>query len=157
MALESGSKAPGFISETDDGKKITLEEFHGKWVVLYFYPKDDTPGCTKEACGFRDNFARISSVGAVVLGVSPDKADSHAKFKNKFDLNFPLIADPDKTICNSYEVYGEKNMYGKKVFGLIRSTFIIDPEGIIRQVYKNVKVEGHVDQVIKKLGELINA
>jgi thioredoxin-dependent peroxiredoxin len=155
MALEAGTKAPGFNAETDDGKKISLDEFIGKWVVLYFYPKDDTPGCTKEACGFRDNFARITSVGAAVLGVSPDNTDSHAKFKSKFDLNFPLISDPDKAICNAYDVFGEKTMYGKKIFGLIRSTFIIDPQGIIRHIYKNVKVEGHVDQVIAKLGDLI--
>ncbi|MBX3043394.1 MAG: thioredoxin-dependent thiol peroxidase [Candidatus Kapabacteria bacterium] len=154
MALEIGVIAPEFTAETDGGRKISLSDFKGKWVVLYFYPKDNTSGCTKQACSFRDNMERITSLDAVVLGVSPDKVKSHDNFKEKFNLNFVLIADPEKDICNSYDIMGEKSMYGKKYLGVVRSTYIISPEGIIAEVFSNVKVDGHVDAVIAKLQEL---
>ncbi len=154
MALEIGQKAPLFSAEIDGGNKISLSDYLGKWIVLYFYPKDNTSGCTKEACEFRDNMERITSADAVVLGVSPDNVKSHNGFIDKFSLNFNLIADPEKTICNLYEVMGEKSLYGKKYFGVIRSTFIIDPKGEIQDIFSNVKVDGHVDKVISKLIEL---
>lgn len=151
MALEPETKAPDFEAATDGGSSVSLSDFTGKWVVLYFYPKDMTPGCTQEACDFRDNMERITSFGAVVLGVSPDQTDSHEKFIDKYALNFRLIADTDKKICESYDIFGKKTMFGKSVFGLIRTTYIIDPDGIIKHVFSNVKVSGHVDNVIKKL------
>jgi thioredoxin-dependent peroxiredoxin len=155
MALEIGAKAPDFSAETDGGSSIKLSDYSDKWVVLYFYPKDDTSGCTKEACSFRDNMERVTALGAVVLGVSPDKVNSHNKFKEKYDLNFSLIADPDKEICNSYDIMGEKSMYGKKYMGVVRTTYIIAPNGNIASVFSNVKVDGHVDAVMAKLNELI--
>jgi len=154
MSIEIGNKAPAFTAETDGDGKLSLTDFKGKWIVLYFYPKDNTSGCTKEACEFRDNMERITSSGAVVLGVSPDNVKSHNNFKEKFDLNFNLLADPEKEICNLYGVIGEKSLYGKKYLGVIRSTFIIDEKGIIAFKWTNVKVEGHVDEVINKLSEL---
>ena len=153
MAFEIGSEAPGFDSVNDFGEPINLEQFKGNWVVLYFYPKDNTSGCTKEACSFRDNYERITSIGAVVLGVSPDGAKSHEKFKTKFELNCTMIAYTEKKICDLFNVIGEKSMYGKKYMGVIRSTFIIDPEGIIRFIFSNVKVDGHIDDVINKIIE----
>jgi peroxiredoxin Q/BCP len=154
MALNKSSLAPVFIAETDEGNKISLNDFVGKWIVLYFYPKDNTPGCTQEACDFRDNMERITSVGAIVMGVSPDSAKSHAGFKTKQNLNFSLIADPDKNICNLYDVMGEKSMYGRKYLGVIRTTYIISPKGEIAEVISNVKVKGHVDEIIETLKAL---
>ena len=154
MALEKGVKAPDFSAEIEGGDKITLNEHLGKWIVLYFYPKDNTPGCTKEACAFRDNMERIVGQGAMVLGVSPDNPASHDKFKDQHDLNFSLISDPDKAICEKYDIIGEKKMFGKSYKGVIRTTYIIDPEGMIAHKWSNVKVNGHVEQVIKKLKEL---
>ncbi|MDQ1265538.1 MAG: thioredoxin-dependent peroxiredoxin [Bacteroidota bacterium] len=154
MNIEIGAKAPEFKALSDDGSDFSFSDFLGRWVVLYFYPKDDTPGCTREACGFRDNMERITSIGAAVIGVSPDSSSSHIKFREKFDLNFTLLSDTDKAICNLYGVIGEKKQYGKTYLGLIRSTFIIDDKGIVRHVYSNVKVDGHVDSVIKKIEEL---
>ncbi|MFA6571130.1 MAG: thioredoxin-dependent thiol peroxidase [Bacteroidota bacterium] len=155
MALNIGTKAPDFKSQTDSGEEISLKSLKGKWVVLYFYPKDDTPGCTQEACDFRDNYKRIASLGATVIGVSPDNEKSHDKFKKKFELNFHLLPDPDKEICNKYEIMGEKSMYGKKYLGVIRTTYIIDTKGIIRYVFPNVSVKGHVQEIIDKLPELM--
>lgn len=154
MALEVGVKAPDFTAEISGGKEIKFSDSFGKWIVLYFYPKDNTSGCTKEACGFRDNMERITSQNAVVLGVSPDSVKSHDNFKEKQELNFDLIADPEKEICNLYDVIGEKKMYGKTYMGVVRSTYIINPAGEIAYVYSNVKVPGHVDSVIDKLKEL---
>lgn len=154
MALETGVKAPEFTAETDGGGKISLSDLKGKWVVLYFYPKDNTSGCTKEACGFRDNMERITSAGAEVIGVSPDSVKSHNNFKEKHELNFRLIADTEKGICNLYDIMGEKKMYGKTYIGVIRTTYIINPEGEIAEAWSNVKVAGHVDKVIEKLEEL---
>ncbi|TAL68685.1 MAG: thioredoxin-dependent thiol peroxidase [Bacteroidetes bacterium] len=154
MALTTGKKAPDFTSLNDDGNKVKLSDFKGKWIVLYFYPKDNTSGCTKEACDFRDNMKRITKTGAVVLGVSPDSVKSHVGFKSKFELNFTLISDSDKTICNAYNVMGEKTLYGRKYIGVIRTTYIIDEKGIIKYVNPKVSVEGHVDEIINKLKEL---
>src|SRR5262249_19768839 len=124
--LKVGQKAPDFTVLNDEGQKVKLSDFKGKKVVLYFYPKDDTPGCTKEACAFRDGFDEIKAQGAVVIGVSVDSVDSHKKFKNKFDLNFPLLADTDKKIVEAYGTWKEKSMYGKKYMGIERTTFIVD-------------------------------
>ncbi len=153
--LKEGDKAPEFclkgIDEKGEEREFCLRDFLGKKVVLYFYPKDNTPGCTQEACDFRDNMARVKEKGAVVLGVSPDSINSHKKFFEKYGLNFPLLSDPDKKVAESYGAYGEKKMYGKVTKGIIRSTFIIDEEGKIKKAFYNVKVKGHVDKVIENL------
>lgn len=147
--LEIGDKAPDFTAETDTpGETISLKDFRGKKVVLYFYPKDDTTGCTKEACDFRDNFARLKRKGAIVLGVSPDAVKSHAKFKGKYDLPFTLVSDPDKKICQLYGVWKEKSMYGRTYMGVERSTFLIDEQGKIAAIWRKVKVAGHVEEVM---------
>jgi peroxiredoxin Q/BCP len=154
MVVKEGQKAPAFTLETLDGKTLSLGDFKGKQVVLYFYPKDDTPGCTREACAFRDSQAAIKKTGAVVLGVSPDSTASHEKFTGKYKLNFPLLSDPDKSIAKKYGAFGEKVMYGKKVVGMIRSTFVIDGTGVVRKVFPRVKVDGHADKVLQALNEL---
>lgn len=154
MALELGTKAPDFKAKTDQDTEISLNSLQGDWVVLYFYPKDNTPGCTKEACAFRDNMERLSDYEAKVIGVSPDSVKSHQNFIAKHELNFTLIADPDKEICNLFDIIGEKKMYGKSYLGVIRTTYIIDPEGIIRWVDPKVSVAGHVDKVIEAIKEL---
>ncbi|TWU29388.1 thioredoxin-dependent thiol peroxidase [Bythopirellula polymerisocia] len=152
--VEPGQKAPAFNLATADGTKVKLSDFLGKAVVLYFYPKDDTPGCTREACAFRDAQADIKKAGAVVLGVSPDDAASHTKFRDKFKLNFPLLADTDHKIAEKYGAWREKNMYGKKSMGIQRSTFLIDPAGKVARVWKRVSVDGHDQQVLAALNEL---
>ena len=149
--LKEGDKAPDFTSTDDEGNKISLKDFRGKKVVLYFYPKDNTSGCTKEACNFRDNMGRVKRKDAVVLGVSPDSEKSHLKFKEKFDLNFPLVVDEDKKIVSAYGVWKEKSLYGRKFMGVVRTTFIIDENGKIAKIFPKVKVEGHVDQVLEAL------
>lgn len=154
MALTTGTKAPNIESIIDGNKQFRLSDYRGKWVVLYFYPKDNTSGCTKEACEFRDNLDSITKLGAEVIGVSPDSIKSHDNFKAKYNLNFHLVSDPDKKICELYDVLGEKVMYGKKHIGVLRTTYIIDPKGIIRYVNPKVTVEGHVEEIIKKLKEL---
>lgn len=153
--IEEGAKAPAFTAATDDGSKVKLSGFKGSPVVLYFYPKDDTPGCTKEACAFRDRQSELKKLGAVVLGVSPDDVASHAKFRDKFDLNFPLLADPDHKIAEAYGAWREKNMYGKISMGVQRSTYLIDGTGKVAKVWKRVQVEGHDQQVIDALKELL--
>jgi peroxiredoxin Q/BCP len=151
--LKVGQKAPDFTVLNDAGEKVKLSDFKGKKVVLYFYPKDDTPGCTTEACAFRDGFAEIKKHGAVILGVSTDSVESHQKFKSKFDLNFPLLADTDKKIVEAYGTWKEKSMYGKKYMGIERTTFIIDPQGKISHIFPKVKVNEHYDQVVEALEE----
>ena len=146
-----GEKAPDFTLPADDGRPVSLNGFQGKKVVLYFYPKDDTPGCTKEACGFRDNLARVTTKGAVVLGVSRDDAKSHMKFKDKYDLNFPLLSDVDGKVTTAYGVWKKKNMYGREYFGIERTTFLIDEGGKIARIWPKVKVEGHTDEVLAAL------
>jgi peroxiredoxin Q/BCP len=149
--LHEGDKAPDFTTKDDQGNKVSLKGLRGKKVVLYFYPKDNTAGCTKEACDFRDNLGRIKRKDAVVLGVSPDGEKSHGKFKTKFELTFPLLVDEDKTLVNLYGVWKEKSMYGRKYMGVERTTFIIDEKGRIAKIFPKVKVEGHVDAVLEAL------
>ena len=151
MTVSEGREAPDFKLDASNGKKIALNDLRGKWVVLYFYPKDDTPGCTREACSFRDNHKRLEALGAVVLGVSPDDLKAHDKFIAKYDLPFTLLADPEHTVSQDYGVWIEKNMYGKKIMGIERSTFLINPEGVIHKAWRKVKVEAHVDEVMDEL------
>jgi peroxiredoxin Q/BCP len=152
--LKEGQKAPDFTLASGDGSQVSLASLKGKPVVLYFYPKDDTPGCTKEACAFRDNQSRLKKAGAVVLGVSPDSVASHQKFGAKYTLPFTLLSDPDKAVAKKFGAFGEKVMYGKKVVGMIRSTFVIDAEGVVRKVFPKVRVDGHAEQVLQALQEL---
>jgi peroxiredoxin Q/BCP len=149
-----GQPAPDFSLADQDGKTVTLSGCKGSPVVLYFYPKDDTPGCTKEACSFRDAFAEYGKRGARILGVSPDDPASHARFVSKYELPFTLLADPDHRVCESYGVWKEKNMYGRKSMGVERTTFLIDSEGIVRAAFPRVKVDGHSDAVIAALDSL---
>jgi peroxiredoxin Q/BCP len=151
--LKVGQKAPDFTVLNDKGEKVKLSDFKGKKVVLYFYPKDDTPGCTKEACAFRDGIDEIKARGAAVLGVSADSVDSHKKFKSKFDLNFSLLADEDKKMVEDYGVWKEKSMYGKKFMGIERTTFIIDKQGKISHIFPKVKVDQHYDEVVEALAD----
>src|ERR1700743_363372 len=147
MSLAIGDQSPDFTPPPDGQGALTLAALRGKPVVLYFYPKDDTPGCTREACAFRDRRSELAEHGAVVLGVSPDDVASHGKFRDKFQLNFPLLADPGHPVASAYGPWREKNMYGKKSMGIQRSTFLIDGEGKVRKVWKRVEVDGHDAQV----------
>ncbi|NLS78045.1 MAG: thioredoxin-dependent thiol peroxidase [Chloroflexi bacterium] len=149
--LKEGTVAPDFTLTDDQGDQVTLSSFRGKKVVLYFYPKDNTSGCTTEACGFRDSHAKILAKGAVVLGVSPDSIESHQGFKLKFALPFHLLSDPDHTVAELYGVWGEKKMYGNTYFGILRTTFIIDEQGKIAKVFEKVKPEGHDAEVLAAL------
>jgi peroxiredoxin Q/BCP len=148
MAAEVGKKAPAFSMATDGGGKVALKDLTGKKVILYFYPKDDTPGCTTEACGFRDNLAKFNKADAVVIGVSKDSPKSHDKFKQKHGLTFALASDEDGSVCEAYGTWIEKSMYGRKYMGIERATFLIDGTGTIRQAWRGVKVPGHVDAVL---------
>jgi thioredoxin-dependent peroxiredoxin len=150
------NSAPSFNLSDQDGKRHTLEMYRGQWVVLYFYPKDDTPGCTREACDFRDNIGSLKSLGATVLGVSADDVDSHGKFASKHNLNFPLLADAEALVAKEYGAYGTKNFYGKISQGIIRQTFLINPEGEITKAWKRVSVDGHVAQIETALREAQN-
>lgn len=152
--IEEGNKAPAFTLTSDAGEKVRLSELAGSPVVLYFYPKDDTPGCTREACAFRDQSSTLKKLGATVLGVSPDDVASHEKFRDKYDLNFPLLADVGHKVAEKYGAWREKNMYGKKSMGIQRSTFLIDSAGKVAKVWKRVKVDGHDEQVLKAIQEL---
>jgi thioredoxin-dependent peroxiredoxin len=152
MAIKEGKPAPDFTLTDADGKKVSLKDFAGRNVILYFYPKDDTPGCTKEACGFRDHDKPLGKLGAVVLGVSADSAESHRKFATKYRLPFRLLSDPDRTVMKTYGAYGEKMMYGKKTMGVIRSTVWIGPDGKVKKHWKRVaKAEKHPDDVLAAL------
>lgn len=152
--IEAGKKAPAFTLDDDQGNRVKLADLRGQPVVLYFYPKDDTPGCTKEACAFRDQKSALKRTGAVVLGVSPDDVASHQKFRDKYKLNFPLLADKDHKIADKYGAWREKNMYGKKSMGIQRSTFLIDAEGVVQKVWKRVRVDGHDEAVLEALADL---
>ncbi|MCC7166850.1 MAG: thioredoxin-dependent thiol peroxidase [Rhodospirillales bacterium] len=154
MTLAAGSPAPDFTLMADDGKPLTLSSFKGKPVVLYFYPKDDTPGCTREACAFQENKARFAKAKAQVIGVSRDSTERHARFKQKYGLEFPLVADPEAQLCKTYGVWKEKVLYGKKSLGIERSTFLIDATGVVRKIWRKVKVEGHEAEVLAALNEL---
>lgn len=151
---EIGDKAPNFTAPTDSGGKVSLRDFAGQNVVLYFYPKDDTPGCTKEACGFRDSLPDFSGANAVILGVSKDSPAKHDKFKAKYELPFTLVSDEDGKICEAYGTWIEKSMYGRKYMGIDRATFLIDGKGKIREVWRKVKVKGHVEAVLKAASAL---
>ena len=154
MSLEPGAKAPDFTLPTDGGGTVSLAKLKGKRVVLYFYPKDDTSGCTAEACGFRDIFPNFRKADAAVIGISRDSAASHDKFKKKYQLPFTLAADTEGKVTEKYGVWVEKSMYGRKYMGIERATFLIDEKGVIRNVWHKVKVTGHVDEVMKALKEL---
>ncbi len=150
--IQEGDLAPTFTLPADDGATVSLEDLRGKSVILYFYPKDDTSGCTTEACEFRDTLPRIEEGGAVVLGVSPDPVASHKKFKEKYDLNFPLLADEDHSVAEAYGVWKEKSMYGRKYWGVERSTFLIDPDRKVKKAWRRVKPKGHAEAVAAELG-----
>ncbi len=152
--VEEGEDAPDFSLSDDNGRQVKLSDFRGRPVVLYFYPQDDTPGCTKEACAFRDRGADLQARGAVVLGVSPDDVASHGQFRDKYSLNFPLLADAGHKVAERYGAWREKNLYGKVTLGLQRSTFVIDGDGKVRKVWKKVNVDGHDEQVLKALETL---
>ncbi len=152
--VETGRKAPDFTLPADDGTKIKLSTLRGGPVVLYFYPRDNTPGCTREACAFRDRKAQFTRLGAKVLGVSADDVESHVKFRTEQKLNFPLLADVNHKVAEKYGAWREKTRFGKRAMGIQRSTFVIDAEGVIRKMWKSVKVDGHDEQVLKALKEL---
>jgi peroxiredoxin Q/BCP len=149
--LVPGTKAPAFRLPSDSGREVALKDFKGRPVVLYFYPKDDTSGCTTEACGFRDSWRAVQAAGAAVLGVSPDGVASHQKFKRKYELPFSLLADEDHAVAEAYGAWGEKSMYGRKYFGVLRTTYLIDPRGKIVQVFEKVKPRGHAAEVLAAL------
>jgi len=151
MALSEGDRAPDFTMATDGGGSVSLSALKGQWVVLYFYPRDDTPGCTKEACGFRDALPAFQKLNATVIGVSRDTVAKHEKFKTEHDLTFPLAADEDGSVCEAYGVWVEKNMYGKKSMGIERATFLIAPDGTLAKIWRKVKVPGHVEAVQEAL------
>jgi len=149
--LKAGDKAPEFSLISDEGKNVSLKDLKGKKVILYFYPKDDTSGCTKEACSFRDNIKIINKRNAVVIGVSKDDTKSHQKFKKKYDLPFTLLSDENLDMLKKYDVWKEKSMYGKKYMGIERTTYIIDEKGKIQDVFNKVKVDGHTEEVLEKI------
>lgn len=154
MSLAVGQKAPAFTLQDQTGKEHSLKDYAGSWVLLYFYPKDDTPGCTKEACSFRDNLPKFKNVDANVFGISVDSVKSHAKFAEKFTLPFTLLADTEKTMVNDYGVWGKKKFMGREYMGTMRMSFLIDPKGKIAKIYETVKPELHADEVLADLKQL---
>jgi thioredoxin-dependent peroxiredoxin len=154
ITLKEGDKAPAFRSKDQNGNPVSLSDYKGKKVVLYFYPEDDTPTCTVEACNLRDNYSLLKKKGIVVLGVSPDDEKKHKKFEQKFDLPFTLVADSKKKIIDTYGVWGEKNLYGRKYMGLHRTTFLIDEKGIIRKIFKKPRSKMHSEEILKAWQEL---
>lgn len=151
MPLEANQSAPEFTLLDETGTEQTLSAYRGKWVVLYFYPKDDTPGCTTEACSFRDGYGEYARAGVVILGVSPDSPKSHAKFKEKHALPFTLLSDTDHAVCELYGVWGRKKFMGREYDGVFRTTFLINPEGIIVKTFNNVKPDGHATEVLSAI------
>ncbi len=151
MSIDAGIKAPDFTLPDENGENVTLSAFRGQKVILYFYPKDDTPGCTTEACHFRDDYAEYEKLGVKILGVSPNTVKSHTRFKSKYQLPFTLLADPDHKVCELYGVWGCKKFMGKEFDGVFRTTFLINQEGIIEKVFKNVKPEPHSQELLKEL------
>jgi peroxiredoxin Q/BCP len=149
--LQAGDKAPDFKGLNQDGETVQLSDFAGKKLILFFYPKDNTPGCTAEACNLRDNFAALEEKGFALLGVSPDSQKKHQNFINKFELPFPLLADTEQEVLNAYGVWGEKSMYGRTYMGVFRTTFIIDEEGKIQHVFKKVKTKDHTNQILEAI------
>ncbi len=154
MELVVGDKAPAFSLQDQEGKTHSLSQYNGQWVVLYFYPKDDTPGCTKEACSFRDNLPNFDGVNAVVLGVSADTVEKHAAFAEKYALSFSLLADPEKKVIEKYGVWQEKKNFGKVYFGIKRMTYLIGPDGKIAKIYKTVKPAEHGEKVLADITKL---
>lgn len=152
--LESGETAPDFTAPTQDGSTLSLSDYRGQWVALYFYPKDDTPGCTKQACNLRDGIGTLEDEGVAVVGVSEDDVDSHEAFAEKYDLPFPIVADPDHDVLDAYGVYGERSMYGNTFMGTARTTYLIDPDGVIRHVFKRPKTGDHTAEILSKLDGL---
>jgi len=155
MAIDINDKAPDFTLPDQNGEEVSLKAFRGKYVVLFFYPRADTPGCTIEACEFRDSYRKMQNTGAVLLGISPDTPKAQKKFEEKYSLPFTLLGDAEKKVCNAYDVIKEKNMYGKKVMGVARTTFIIGPDGKIKHIFHKVKPEGHSDEVLAYLKGVI--
>ncbi len=151
MDININDKAPDFTLPDQNGKEVSLKQFRGQYVVLYFYPRADTPGCTVEACEFRDAYKKIERTGAVILGISPDQPKAQKKFEDKYDLPFTLLGDAEKKVCNAFGVIQEKNMYGKKVMGVVRTTFIIGPDGKIKHIFHKVKAQGHAVEVLEYL------
>ena len=151
VELKEGDTAPDFSLPSSLGKNISLKDYRGKKVILYFYPKDDTPGCTKEACSFRDDLKKFEKSKSVILGVSADDLDSHQKFIDKYSLTFPLLSDTDTNVSKTYGTYQLKNMYGKKYWGIVRTTFLIDEKGKIEKIFPKVKVEGHSEELLALL------
>ncbi|PKO18258.1 MAG: thioredoxin-dependent thiol peroxidase [Chloroflexi bacterium HGW-Chloroflexi-10] len=151
MTIGVSERAPEFVLKDETGELTRLYDFKNQPVVLYFYPKDDTPGCTTEACEFRDDFSEYIKAGVVVLGISPDSPNSHLKFKKKYSLPFRLLADEDHSVCEAYGVWGLKKMYGKEYFGVLRTTFLISPDGLIKAVFENVKPKGHSKEILAAL------
>ena len=149
--LKEGATAPAFSAATQDGTTVSLKDCKGKWVILYFYPRDDTPGCTTEACGFRDSWKAIRKTGALLFGVSPDSVKSHGKFAAKFKLPFPLLADEEKKLVKAYRVWGEKKFMGRAYMGVFRTTFLINPKGKIQKIWDPVKPDVHADEVLAEL------
>ena len=154
MPISAGIPAPDFAALDENGSPRRLKDFHGKAVILYFYPADDTPGCTKEACNFRDDYSAYQQAGVTILGVSPDTVNSHIKFKAKYNLPFPLLADADHKICDAYGVWGPKKMMGREYEGVLRTTFLIDKQGNIAHVFENVRPAEHSAEVLKALKSL---
>jgi thioredoxin-dependent peroxiredoxin len=153
MDININDKAPDFTLPDQNGKELSLKDYRGRYIVLYFYPRADTPGCTVEACEFRDAYKNIEKTGAVILGISPDTAKAQKKFSDKYTLPFTLLADADKKVCNLYGMIQEKNMYGKKVMGVARTTLIIGPDGRIKHIFRKVKPQGHSAEVLEYLKE----
>lgn len=149
--MKIGELAPDFILMGCDGKEHSLKDYRGKKIILYFYPKDNTPGCTTEACDFRDNIDNFNDLNAIIIGISKDNLNSHKRFIEKFNLPFILLSDEEKSVCALYDVIKEKNMYGKKVLGIERSTFVIDEQGILINEYRKVKVKGHIEEILNSL------
>ena len=151
----AGDPAPDFSAPTAAGEPVVLSDLRGSWALLYFYPKDDTPGCTRQACNLRDHFGALQDAGVVVLGVSGDDAASHERFAAKYDLPFPLLADPDRAMQEAYGVWGQKNLYGRSFTGTKRTSFLIDPDGIVRHVFERPKTAAHTEEVLAKLEGLV--
>jgi peroxiredoxin Q/BCP len=149
---EAGDPAPPFEGRTQSGETVRLSDYAGRKVALYFYPKDDTPGCTIQACNLRDNYKALLDAGVAVIGVSGDDVDSHARFADKYDLPFPLLADPDHDVLDAYGVWRMRNLYGRKFMGLKRTTFLIDEDGVVKHVFKKPKVDHHTDEILEKFG-----
>jgi len=151
LAVEEGKSAPDFTLPDDTGKAVTLSQFRGRSVVLYFYPADDTPGCTAESCSFRDHLPEFDKRDTVILGISPDGVESHVKFKQKFSLPFPLLADTERKVATAWGVFGPKTVFGRETMGIVRSTFVIGPDGVVKKAFRGVKVDGHTREVLAAL------